>query len=181
MAATIFSKRICKKSRLCQIAILPIIISLIMFSGCNSSSDTKTAVQNATSFGLQASITSPGSDVEIAPGDSLIFSTAPTGGSSSYSFAWNFPGGNPLNSIDQSPTVTFAEKGVYTASLTITDSNNNTVSDTVKVTVTDSPTLVASITSPAASTTIQSGDAISFQGLATGGVQSNPPQAGAWL
>jgi len=146
-----------------------------MFAGCSSKSDTTSAVQGATNLSLNGSITSPGSNVEISPGDSIVFNAAAANGVAPYNYTWSFPGGSPLNASLQTETtfntqtVTFAEKGVYTASLTIKDSNNNTSTDTVKVTVTDSPTLTASIASPSTALSIGVGDTVSFSGQASGG------------
>src|SRR3984893_5733666 len=68
-------------------------------------------------------ITSPASDISIAPGQSVTFAgtgTAPSGSIAGYS--WVFRGGSPANSSMQNPgAVTFSTPGTYTASLTVTD------------------------------------------------------------
>lgn len=142
----------------------------LMTSGCgSSSSDTQSAVRGAESFGLRASITSPNPGVEVRPGESLIFSTAPDGGVTPYTYSWSFPNGNPLNSTDQSVTVTFSEAGVQNVTLTVSDANGNSTTDALNVTVTNNPALAASITSPNRPLSISAGSSVAFNGIATGG------------
>ena len=73
-------------------------------------------------------ITSPTSNMFITPGQSVNF--AGTGSATSGSitgYSWSIRGGNPSTSTLASPgPVTFASNGVYTASLTVTDSAGNT-------------------------------------------------------
>src|SRR5271168_1296246 len=96
-------------------------------------------------------ITSPTSNVAIAPGQSVSFAgtgTSPTGSISSYS--WVFSGGSPASSNVASPgSVTYANAGTYVASLTVTD--NSGISDpsppTRTITVVSDFQLAASPTS----------------------------------
>jgi hypothetical protein len=73
-------------------------------------------------------ITSPAGNAFIAPGQSVNLAgsgTASTGSIASYS--WVMRGGNPGTSTLASPgNVTFATEGIYTVSLTVTDSAGNT-------------------------------------------------------
>ena len=95
-------------------------------------------------------ITNPASNVFIAPGQSVNFAgsgNAPSGSIVAYS--WSFRGGNPKSSTQASPgAVTFPTAGIYTASLTVTDSNGNTDPSppvrTITVTNTPAPTLSTS-------------------------------------
>jgi PKD repeat protein len=56
------------------------------------------------------------------------------------SFFWEFPGGSPATSSQQNPVVTYASAGVYSATLTVTNSaGSNTFSQTNLITVTTTP------------------------------------------
>jgi hypothetical protein len=98
-------------------------------------------------------ITSPVSNVFITPGQSVNFAgsgSAPSGSIAAYS--WSIRGGNPNTSTLASPgPVTFSTAGLYTASLTVTDSAGNTDPSppvrTVTVTTTPAPTLSTSVPS----------------------------------
>jgi PKD repeat protein len=90
-----------------------------------------------------------------------------TGGTSPYSYSWDF--GDGQSSTQQNPSHTFNSSGNYTVTLTVTDSNNDQDSDSLIITVTDPvPSLIASNSgSPT------SGDyplTVNFTGNATGGV-----------
>ena len=96
-------------------------------------------------------ITSPASNVFITPGQSVNFAgsgSAPSGSIAAYS--WSFRGGNPKTSTLASPgPVTFSAAGVYTASLTVTDTAGNTDPSpplrTITVSTTPPPTLSTSV------------------------------------
>ena len=92
-------------------------------------------------------ITNPTGNAFIAPGQSINLAgsgTASTGSIASYS--WVMRGGTPGTSTLASPgTVTFPNAGIYTVSLTVTDSAGNTDPSppvrTITVTSTPAPTL----------------------------------------
>lgn len=97
-----------------------------------------------------------------------------TGGTSPYSYSWDF--GDGQSSFQQNPSHTFYTAGNYSVFLTVTDSNNNQDSDSLIITVTDttSPLVASSSASPT------SGDsplAVYFTGNATGGI---PPYTYYW-
>ena len=64
----------------------------------------------------------------------IAFSSAAHGGTSPYTFAWNFGDGG--TSTEQNPSHTYANNGLYTVTLTVTDSAQNTVQDTTTANVT---------------------------------------------
>ena len=70
-------------------------------------------------------ITSPSGNVTIAPGQSVSFSGSGSSTSGTIAgYSWIFPGGSPATSSVANPgSVTFANSGTYTASLTVTDNN----------------------------------------------------------
>ncbi|MDP9339399.1 MAG: chitobiase/beta-hexosaminidase C-terminal domain-containing protein [Acidobacteriota bacterium] len=88
-------------------------------------------------------ITSPATNVVIAPGQSVTF--AGTGSAQSGSitgYSWVFRGGSPAKSSLANPgAVTFSTAGIYTAVFTVTDSAGNTDQspETRTVNVTSSP------------------------------------------
>jgi hypothetical protein len=88
-------------------------------------------------------ITSPASDVTIAPGQSVTFSGTGTASSGSITgYSWVFRGGSPGKSSLANPgAVTFSNAGTYTAVFTVTDSAGNTdpSPETRTITVASSP------------------------------------------
>jgi PKD repeat protein len=54
-----------------------------------------------------------------------------TSSSNATDFEWDFPGGNPSNSNEESPTVTWNTPGVYTVTLTASNSAGSSTSTTV--------------------------------------------------
>ncbi|MCG6892770.1 MAG: PKD domain-containing protein, partial [Desulfobacteraceae bacterium] len=145
-----------------------ILLSLLaLLAGCGSSSDTQSAVREAESFGISATITSPSSNVVIAPGDSLTFNATASGGSGTYTFNWDTPGATTPNTTgNPSSAVTYNNEGIYTVTLSAVDDRGNTARDAVNVTVSSSQlaTLLAQITSPTQSVTIADGGSVSFAG-----------------
>ncbi len=69
----------------------------------------------------QGAITTPTGNVTIAAGQAVNFTTT----SSAAAYSWIFPGGTPANSVSTSQSVTFANPGTYTVSLTVIDSSGN--------------------------------------------------------
>ncbi len=86
------------------------------------------------------------------------------------SYAWDFGDGG--NSTEASPVYTYANNGVYTAILNVTDTNNATTQATKLISVGNSLP-VPVITSPAAGFRYNVGDTISFTGSATDGEDGN--------
>jgi hypothetical protein len=93
-------------------------------------------------------ITSPVSNVTIAPGQSVSFSgtgTSATGTIAGYS--WVFPGGSPATSNLANPgAVTYSNAGTYVASLTVTDNSGVTDPNPPTLTVTVTPDFSVSAT-----------------------------------
>ena len=127
-------------------------IFLINTSGVPSVAKFVQVLQASTDTPPKGTITSPASDIIIAPGQSVTF--AGTGSASSGSitgYSWSFRGGSPATSSLQNPgAVTFSTAGTYTASFTVTDSAGNTdPSPPVRtINVTSAPAPVLSAVSP---------------------------------
>jgi hypothetical protein len=99
-----------------------------------------------------ATITSPASDILIAPGQSVTFAGSGTASSGSITgYSWSFRGGSPATSSLQNPgAVTFSTAGTYTVAFNVTDSAGNTdPSPPVRtITVSSQPAPVLSAASP---------------------------------
>ena len=126
--------------------------------------------QAPTDIPPTGTITSPASNVVIAPGQSVTFAgsgSAPSGSIASYS--WAIRGGNPSTSQVANPgAVTFSTSGVYSATLTvadsagITDPNPPTRTITVSNQMQPAPTL--SSVSPNSTTQGQNNLAVTLTG-----------------
>lgn len=66
------------------------------------------------------------------------FTGSATGGTPPYSYSWNFGDGSAMSSA-QNPAHTYSTAGTYTATLTVTDSENPSKNVSASVTVTASP------------------------------------------
>jgi PKD repeat protein len=83
------------------------------------------------------------------------------------SYAWDLDGDGAFDdSTAARPTYTYTTTGSYTATLRVTDSNGASATDSVAITVGNTPP-TAAINSPAAGTTWKVGDVINFSGSAT--------------
>ncbi len=76
----------------------------------------------------KGTITSPASDILIAPGQSVSFAGSGTAQSGTITgYSWVFRGGNPSTSSLANPgSVTFSTAGTYKVTFTVTDSAGNT-------------------------------------------------------
>ena len=83
-------------------------------------------------------------------------------------YAWDFGDGSSdgSGSSQANPTHTYAENGVYTAVLTVTDSAGATSSDSLEIAVGSSPPQ-AKILAPGEGAKFRIGDTVSFKGQAT--------------
>jgi len=69
-----------------------------------------------------------GSPTSICAGSDVSFSSSSSGITS---YSWSFPGGTPSSSTSSSPTVTYNSAGVYSVTLTVSNSlGNNTLTKT---------------------------------------------------
>jgi len=107
-------------------------------------------------------ITAPPSNVSVGPGQSVSFSgtgSDPDGTIASYN--WVFPGGNPRSSSSQNPgSVSFANPGTFTASLTVTDNLGLTDPSPATRTITVTPDF--SLTFSPATQTVVAGNSTSY-------------------
>ena len=93
----------------------------------------------------------------------VSFSGTASGGHPPYTYSWTFGDGG--TGSGSNPTHQYTTDGSYTATLTVTDSNSDTASDTAPVTI-STPAVVAEAGGPYSGTICAP---ISFSGSATGG------------
>jgi PKD domain len=119
---------------------------------------------------LIAIITSPASDTVIAAGETILFEGAVSGGNDDIIYAWSFGGGS-LDSTARNPgAVGFDVPGSYTVTLMAMDADGDSSRDTGTVTVQGNDSEpVARIVSPISDMCILVGQAVTFQGVVTGG------------
>jgi len=127
-------------------------IFLINGAGVPSVAKFVQVLKASTDTPPKGTITSPTSDISIAPGQSVTFSGTGTASSGSITgYSWSFRGGTPATSSLQNPgAVTFSTPGTYTVAFTVTDSAGNTdPSPPVRtITVASQPAPVLSAASP---------------------------------
>ncbi|MGA8543095.1 MAG: PKD domain-containing protein [Thermoplasmata archaeon] len=74
----------------------------------------------------------------ITAGGAVTFTTSPTGGSGTYTYAWSF--GDATTSTAQDPAAhTYARAGNYVVNLTVTDTVGGTAKNSVTITVSAAP------------------------------------------
>src|ERR1700681_4752901 len=127
-------------------------IFLINTSGVPSVAKFVQVLKAPTDTPPKGTITSPASDIVIAPGQSVTFvGTGNVSSASITGYSWSFRGASPATSSLQNPgAVTFSTAGTYTASFTVTESAGNTdPSPPVRtITVATKPAPVLSTVSP---------------------------------
>jgi len=62
-----------------------------------------------------------------------------TGGTEPYTYSWDFDGESSEESNEQTVSHTFEEAGTYNVNLTVTDSEGQTGSDSMEITVEQAP------------------------------------------
>jgi hypothetical protein len=127
-------------------------VFIIDSSGVPSVAKFVQVLKASTDTPPSATVTSPASDILIAPGQSVTFAGSGTASSGSITgYSWSFRGGTPAKSSLQNPgAVTFSTAGTYTVALNVTDSAGNTdPSPPVRtITVSSQPAPVLSAASP---------------------------------
>lgn len=105
---------------------------------------TSSSVPVTVNPALVATITA--SATTITAGNTVTFSTTPSGGSGTYTYKWSF-GDGTTSTVQGPPAHTYANAGTYAVNLTVTDSLGHSVNSTVTITVKAAP--VSSSLSPA--------------------------------
>jgi len=99
-------------------------------------SSAKSTVSLTVNPALVATITA--SATTITAGGAVTFTTDPTGGSGTYTYAWSFGDGS-TSTAQGPPAHTFAKAGKYAVNLTVTDSLGAAVKSNVTITVNAPP------------------------------------------
>ncbi|MGA7861608.1 MAG: PKD domain-containing protein [Thermoplasmata archaeon] len=99
-------------------------------------SSAKSTVSLTVNPALVATITA--SATTITAGGAVTFTTNPTGGSGTYTYAWSF-GDSTTSTAQGPPAHTFAKAGTYTVNLTVTDSLGVAVKRNVTIAVNAKP------------------------------------------
>jgi PKD repeat protein len=117
-----------------------------------------------------ASIVVPASNKIITAGQAVSFQGSVSGGDGEIAYRWSFGGAAP-DSTQLSPgDVSFSTPGSYSVTFIATDSDGDTSSDSLVISVTQSNTVpVAAITSPTTDISIVAGQSLTFQGSTSGG------------
>jgi PKD repeat protein len=123
-----------------------------------------------TGIPLTATITGPTSG---SVNTLLSFTSTVNGGTSPYTYAWTATGGSPSSGTASTFSTTFAVKGTYSVTLTVTDHNGATASASQMVNISPQ-TLMASISGPTTGTV---GATLSFTSTVTGGTS---PYSYSW-
>jgi PKD repeat protein len=104
----------------------------------------------------------------------VSFSGSASGGTSPYSYGWNF--GDGQTSTSQNPSHTYSTAGNYSAVLTVTDNQDVTDTGSISISVTTAPAQLIA-TASASPTSGQAPLTVNFTGGATGGT---PPYSYSW-
>jgi PKD repeat protein len=103
-------------------------------SGATAQDSVIITVQSS-STALSVSITSPSAAVEINAGQSVNFQSTVSNGTSPFTYLWNFGGGATNSTVQDPGSILFSTPGIFTVTLTVTDSVGATAQASVAVTV----------------------------------------------
>jgi fibronectin type 3 domain-containing protein len=101
----------------------------------DSEGATTTATTTATVAAPSPLAASAGPNESGNEGSAIAFSGSASGGTGALTYSWNFGDGSPATTGTLTPTHVYTSDGAYTATLTVTDSANDTVTSNTSVTV----------------------------------------------
>jgi len=88
--------------------------------------DTDDDVDDTGTGGLGVTIASPTDGSELEEGDSLVFEASVEGGEPPFEYSWSFDGAAPASAALSPGAIELVEPGSYEATLTVTDSSEQT-------------------------------------------------------
>jgi PKD repeat protein len=119
--------------------------------------DTETKDKYITVYVLaQADFTA--SATSVTPGQTVTFSGTSAGGTPPITYSWDFNGDGTFDSTSQEATYSYTAAGVYTVSLKVTDSKDNTDTETKIGYITVGDVAIAPHAIPAGGGVIQTAD-----------------------
>lgn len=128
------------------------------------------AGSGASNRAPNGAIDTPTGDVQIAAGQNIRFTSTGTDpdGDPQLTFAWDFGGAAPAQSVKDPAPITFSTVGSYTISLTVKDSFGiaDPTPDTRVVTVVPNQPPDGTIEAPAADSTVSLGQSVLFRATA---------------
>ncbi len=109
---------------------------IALISGCGNCHHGKSGTGSGEEITLAVRITDPSETLTINQGDEINFQGEVTGGTAPYTYLWDF--GNGITSDLKDPEkIPFNTPGVFTVTLTVTDSQGLPGSDSVNIIVLD--------------------------------------------
>jgi PKD repeat protein len=106
---------------------------IVTLSVTDMDSNIATDTSTVTVHDIEELFVSLSGKTTVAQGDSITFTSTVSGGSSPYTYNWNF--GDGITSNVAKPTHIYENAGTYTVTLTVTDSRDNQQTKTKTVTV----------------------------------------------
>ena len=95
---------------------------------------TKTPTPTPTATPFPLPVANAGVDKIVNEGSSVSFTGSASGGATPFTYAWDFGDGTTASG-SLTPTKTYADNGIYTVRLTVTDAQGRSSQDTAVVTV----------------------------------------------
>jgi PKD repeat protein len=124
----------CHSSNAASLACSPTAVGTFVTRAYANDTSSDTASQTLSITVAASGTLTVGSIVDTVSGGVYTFSVSVTGGTSPYTYSWNF--GDSSTSTLAAPTHSYSKVGAYTVSVTVTDSASSKASKTVSTSIT---------------------------------------------